>query len=189
MTPITHPAQPAAPTIQNRHQLDAVVENIVQLQLDHDELRRTQDQEITEIRRKYRTSLAEVERYLVIETSWVETWARNNPDAFGENQSLDCTHAAIGFRVTPCRVERASRRWTWSAISSKLADVAWGRRYLRVPPPEVNKEALLADRAELSATELRQVGIKIIQDERFFITPHRSPESAAASESDWQEAA
>jgi len=186
MPPIPHPS--ATPTIQTRHQLDAVVENIVQLQLDRAELERAQDREITAIRQKYRAPLAELERYLLLESSWAETWARENPDAFSEQGSLHCTHATIGFRVTPPRVDRASRKWTWSAISLKLAEMAWGQRYLRVPAPEVNKEALLADRAELSAAELRQVGIKIIQDERFFISPHRE-ESAADSDANWQEAA
>ena len=189
MTTIPHPSQPAAPTIQNRQQLDAVVENIVQLQLDRDELERTQDREITEIRQKYRAPLAELERYLTLETTWAESWARENPEAFDDKLSLRCTHAVIGFRTTPPRVDRASRKWIWSAIALKLADVAWGKRYLRVPAPEVNKEALLADRAELSAAELRQVGLKIVQEERFYISPHRETENAETSESLWQEAA
>ena len=50
----------------------------------------------------------------------------------------------------------------------------------------MNKEALLADRAELSPAELRQAGLKIVQEERFFIVPHRETEAAAE---DWQEAA
>jgi len=189
MNPIPHPNQPAAPHIQTRHQLDAVVENIVQLQLDHEELQRTQEREIAAIRQKYRAPLAELERYLLIEKSWAEKWAVENPHAFGEKRSLDCTHATIGFRVTPPRIERASRKWTWSAVALKLADLGWGKRYLRVPAPEVNKEALLADRAELSPVELRQAGLRIAQEERFYIAPHRSAENITQSEMDWQEAA
>ena len=100
---------------------------------------------------------------------------------------LQCTHAVIGYRTTPPRVERASRKWNWSDIALKLGELAWGRRYLRQPALEVNKEALLADRNELVATELRAAGIKIIQDERFHITPYSQPEAAAPT--DWEEAA
>ena len=188
MKTIPHPNQPAAPTIQNRHQLDAVIENIVQLQLNRAELEGSQEQEITAIRQKYRPSLAELERYLTLETTWAETWARQNPGAFNEKRSMACTHATIGFRVTPPRVDRASRKWPWSAIALKLAEVSWGRRYLSIPAPEVNKEAVLSDRAELAAPELRLVGLKIVQEERFFITPHRGAESTDTA-SDWQEAA
>ena len=102
-------------------------------------------------------------------------------------QSLALTHAVIGFRVSPHRVDRASRKWTWGAIAHKLGELAWGRRYLRQPALEVNKEALLADRAELSPVELRTAGLKIVQEERFYIAPHRETESAGAEE--WPEAA
>ena len=163
-----------------------MVENIVQLQLNRAELERDQDQAIAGVRQKFRAPLAEIERYLTLETTWVEDWARRHPDAFRDRQSLALTHAAIGFRISPPRVDRASRKWTWAAIAQKLGEFGWGRRYLRQPALEVNKEALLADRAELSPAELRQAGLRIVQEERFFIAPHRETEAAAE---DWREAA
>jgi phage host-nuclease inhibitor protein Gam len=183
------PSHPVIPSIQNRSQLDAAVENIVQLQLQQAELENAQEKEIAAIRQKYRSSLVEVERYLLLETSWVETWARNNPGAFDATRSLACPHAMIGFHTPPPRVERAGRRWTWSAIVVKLGEADWGKRYLRVPAPEVNKEAILSDRALLPAEELRLAGIKIVQQERFLITPHGAAESPPAEQPDWQEAA
>jgi len=162
-----------------------VVENIVQLQLNRADIERAQEQEIADIRQKYRPSLAEIERYLTLESSWVETWARGNPSSFIGSQSLALTHAVIGFRISPHRVDRASRKWTWSEIAQKLGEFGWGRRYLRQPALEVNKEALLADRAELAPAELKQAGLKIVQEERFYISPHRETEA----ENEWQEAA
>ncbi len=102
----------AAPAIETRPQFDTVVENIVQLQLERDELERAQADEIALIRQKYRAPLAELERFLTLETSWAETWARANPQAFAGNRPLECAGATLGFRVAPPRVERASRRWT-----------------------------------------------------------------------------
>ena len=165
-----------------------MIENIVQLRLNRSEIEREQDQEITSVRQKFRTPLAELDRYLLLETAWVETWARANPGAFPDKRSFTCTHATIGFRSTPPRIERASRKWTWSEVAVKLSELAWGRRYLRQPAPEVNKEAVLADRHELAISELKKVGIKIVQEERFFITPHNL-ESAVSAEKDWEEAA
>jgi len=134
-----------------------------------------------------------MEHYLDLETSWAEAWARGNPGAFAADRSLACAHATIGFRAAPPRIERASRRWTWSRIAQTLAGLAWGGRYLRVPAPEVDKEALLADLAGLSPLELRNAGIKIVQGERFFITPHPHPgaetTSAPVAEPAWREAA
>jgi hypothetical protein len=132
-----------------------------------------------------------MENYLDLETSWAESWARGNPGALGADRSLACAHATLGFRTTPPRIERASRRWTWSRIALTLAGLAWGKRYLRIPSPEVDKEALLADLADLSPLELRQAGMRVVQGERFFITPHQQAETASTpiAEPAWQEAA
>ena len=181
MTPT--PSQTAAPAIQTRQQLDAVLENIAHLQRERDELQRAQEKEIAAVRLRYRAPLAEMEHYLDLETSWAESWALGNAGAFGADRSLACAHATIGFRATPPRIERASRRWTWSRIALTLAGLPWGKRYLRIPSPEVDKEALLADLADLSPLELRNAGLKVAQGERFFITPHSNPEPA------WREAA
>jgi phage host-nuclease inhibitor protein Gam len=191
MMPLTQPTQPAAPAIQTRQQLEAVLENIAHLQRERDELFQAQEKEIADVRQRYRVPLAEMDRYLDLETSWAEAWARGNPEAFAADGSLACAHATIGFRATPPRIERASRRWTWTRIALTLAGLAWGRRYLRVPAPEVDKEAILADLADLSPVELRNAGIKIIQGERFFITTHPRAETASVprAEPAWQEAA
>ena len=181
MTPLPQPA--AAPAIQTRQHLDAVLENIAHLQRERDELYLAQEKEIAAVRQKYRAPLAEMENYLDLETSWAESWAHAHPGAFAADRSLACAHATIGFRTTPPQIERASRRWTWSRIALTLAGLAWGKRYLRIPAPEVDKEALLADLADLSPVELRNAGLKIVQGERFFITPHPNAEPA------WQEAA
>ena len=185
------PSQAAAPAIQTRQHLDAVLENIAHLQHERDELHRAQENEIAAVRQRYRAPLAEMEDYLVLETSWAESWARAHPDALAADRSLACAHATIGFHAMPPRIERASRRWTWSRIALTLAGLAWGRRYLRVPAPEVDKEALLADLADLSPLELRNAGIKIVQGERFFITSHSNAETTSPSglEPAWQEAA
>ena len=180
-TPVETPT--SAPAIQTRQQLEAVLENIAHLQRARDELRRVEQDELAAVRQRYRAPLAEMEHYLDLEMGWAESWAHAHAEALGAGRSLTCAHAAIGFHATPPRIERASRRWTWSRIAGTLAGFAWGRRYLRVPAPEVDKEALLADLARLSPVELRDAGIKVVQGVRFFITPHQPAETA------WQEAA
>jgi phage host-nuclease inhibitor protein Gam len=187
MTSFSSPSP--APTIRTREQLDAVVENIVSLKGELAELERAQATEIVGVREKFRAPLTEVDRFLQKEIAWVETWARQNPSAFVTDRLLRCPHATIGYRMMPPRVERASRQWTWTEAASRLSEVEWGRRYLRTPAAEVDRDAILADLASLSNDELRQVGIKIVQGERFFIEPHGHEEEALMPEATWQEAA
>lgn len=183
MITLSPPSPAAATAIQTRQQLDAVLENIAQLHRERDELQRAQEQEIAAVRQRYHASLAEMENYLEVETSWAEAWARAHPGAFAADRSLACAHATIGFRALAPRLERASRRWTWSRIALTLAGLDWGRRYLRIPPPEVDKDALLADLDRLSPVDLRAAGLRLAQGEQFFINPHPPAEPA------WQEAA
>ena len=191
VTMIQLPQSATAPVIQTRPQLEAVLENIARLQGEREALYRAQENEIAAVRQRYRAQLAEMDHYLDLETSWAETWAIAHPDAFAADRSLACAHATLGFRATPPRLERASRRWTWSRIALTLAGLAWGKRYLCTPAPEVDKEALVADLAHLSPVELRNAGLRVVQGEHFFITPHSTPEtiSNTTPEPAWQEAA
>ena len=161
------------------------------LQRERDELSQAQEKEIAAVRQKYRAPLGEMDHYLDLETSWAESWARSNPGALGAGRSLACTHATIGFRATPPRIERASRRWTWARIALTLAGLTWGKRYLRIPSPEVDKDAIVADLARLSPVDLRAAGLRVVQGEHFFITPHPSTDtlSTPTREPVWQEAA
>jgi len=114
--------------------------------------------------------------------NWAEAWARQHPEVFSPARTLACPHATIGFRAEPPRIERASRSWNWSRIAETLGELDWGRRYLRTPAPEVDKEAIVADLARLSPSDLRETGLKIIHGDRFYVA---LPTSAPA----WQEAA
>jgi phage host-nuclease inhibitor protein Gam len=171
------------PAIRTREQLEVVLENIAQLRRERDELRLAQDNEIAAVRQRHRAPLAEIDAYLDLETTWAEAWSRENSGAFATDRSLSCAHATIGFQAAPPRIERASRRWTWSRIAATLAGLDWGKRYLRIPAPEVDKDAILADLPRLSAEDLRSAGIRIAQGERFYITTHTETEAP------WQEAA
>jgi phage host-nuclease inhibitor protein Gam len=179
MTPLSSPV----PTIQTRAQLEMLLENMASLQRERDDLFRAQEQEIAAVRQHYRAALTEMDTFLHLETSWAEAWARAHPEALAADRSLACAHATIGFCAESPRLERASRRWTWTRIAVTLAGLAWGKRYLRIPAPEVDKDALLADLDLLSTEDLRSAGLRVVQGERFFVT---TPEK---SELAWQEAA
>jgi hypothetical protein len=166
------PQPTAAPAVQTREQLEALLENITQLQRERDDLHHEMEAAIAALRQKYRPQLDEMERLLDVERSWAETWARANPGQLDANRSLACGPATIGFEPAPVHIERASRRWTWSRVAQTLADLPWGARYLRLPPAEVDKDALLADLAKLSPEDLRTAGMKVLAGDRFFVTCH-----------------
>lgn len=178
MTTITQ--LPAAPHIQTRAQLDALLENITQLQCERDQLHRQLEDEIFALRQKHRPHLDEMERLLDIERGWAESWARAHPELFSGNRPLQCQSATLRFEPAPLRIDRASRRWTWGRIAETLNELPWGQKYLRTPPAEVDKEALQNDLPQLNPENLRAAGLKIIQADRFVITPNATQLQEAA---------
>jgi len=79
--------------------------------------------------------------------------------------------ATVGFETTPPRVEKTNSKDTFSKIALRLGNLAWGEAYLRFPDPELSKEKLLADRQVLTPEQLKEAGLRIEQDENFFIRP------------------
>ena len=98
---------------------------------------------------------------------------------FADKKSRETPLAVFGFETTPPRVETASKKIHWKDVVARLLRLAWGKAYVRLPKPQPDKEALLADREKLTAEQLVAAGIQFCQDEQFFIRP--KPETAAAS--------
>ena len=97
------------------------------------------------------------------------------------SRAIVSPHATIGFEAAPARIERASRRWTWSRIAATLAELPWGKTYLRLPPPEVDKDLLLADLPRSLLADLRASGIRVVQGDQFYLThPEQIPLQQAA---------
>ncbi len=171
---------PSAPAIRTRAQLDALLENIAELHRERDDAWRAQEAEIAAARRRHRARLTELQDLLALETSWAEAWARDHRAELGPGGVLASARATIGFRAGPPRLERASRRWTWSRIATTLAALPWGRRYLRVPEPVVDHDAILADLGRLARGDLRAAGLVVVEGEQFFLTTRAAEDSASA---------
>ena len=192
MNTITALPGAAAPAIRTRAQLEVLLENIGELHREHEAAWRAQEAEIAAVRLRHRAQLTELQNLLALETSWAEGWARTHRGELAADGTLAkvlrTTHATLGFRTEAPRLERASRRWTWSRIAATLAALPWGARYLSTPEPVVDQAAIVADLGRLSREGLRAAGMEVIEGERFFLTP-RADNPAAAPEAAWREAA
>jgi len=163
---------PAAPEVRTRAQLEALLENIAELERERAALWHAQETELAAVRARYRAQLTELQQLLALETGWAEAWARKNRSELGADGTLATVQATLGFRAEPPRLERASRRWTWSRIAATLAALPWGARYLRTPEPVVDAEAIVADLGTLSREVLRAAGMDVIEGDQFVLTVH-----------------
>lgn len=154
---------------QTRADLESLVREIAELTLARNKQQTELDQAITALRTRYEENFAVVDQMLTTKTEAARAWAEANPAEFKGIKSLDLTHATIGFRAST-KVKTLAT-WTVAKIIAALKDHFGGQcSYVRTKE-EINKESLIADRAALDAAELREVGLRIVQDESFFIDP------------------
>jgi phage host-nuclease inhibitor protein Gam len=166
--------------ITSRAGLEAVVADVVKLKLELAEATAVMEQEIADVQKRHQEKLLALNRQMEAREAGVFVYCQKNRAAlFTDKKSLDLLLATVGFEMTPPRVEKVSRKDTFGQIGLRLENLDWGAAYVRYPDPEVNKELILADRAKLKPEQLEQAGLKIEQDENFFIRP----KSAVAEQS------
>lgn len=156
--------------VTTREQAEAIVQNIAHLTLLRDDQELAMNENIHSIRNLYepqiQNAVSEIERL----TSIVKTWAENNQEEFGNKKSIEMFYAVVGFRTGTPKLKTLSK-WTWDKV---LAAIKAKRRMAYVTVKEsVNKEALLAKRKVIGEKRLAALGVKVDQEESFFVEVKR----------------
>lgn len=158
--------------ITSRQALEAVVADVVKLKLEHAQATAAMETEIAAVQKRHQESLLALARQIESREAGVQVYCtRNRADLFTDKKSIDMLLATVGFEITPPRVEKANSKDTFPKIALRLVNLDWGDAYVRYGDPEVNREKILADRTILTPEQLREAGLKIEQDENFFIRP------------------
>lgn len=170
----------SVPAIQTVDGLRASVNALIEKQTRLERSKAKRDLEIAQIQTLWDEDnghlIAEIEALSAMAHVFCET----NRVVFGEEKkSIDVGNAVVGFRFNPWKVEKVVSKDTFEAISKRLQAVPWGAPFVRTVDPEVNRELLLAERANLDVAQLASVGLRITQAETFYIEP--KVESAAGS--------
>lgn len=117
--------------------------------------------------------LMEINATIAHSMAQLQQWAKENPQEFDPKKSISFPSGTIGFRTGTPKVETTHRK-TWKAVL-ELLDESGGAfdGYIR-EKPEVDKDAILKDFAEkfIDNEFLKDVFLKVVQDETFFIEPN-----------------
>jgi phage host-nuclease inhibitor protein Gam len=163
--------------------LDAAIARVVSLKNQHTTARAAADAEVVAVEKRHQLTLTSITDKIADEEAHVREYCEANRDTlFAEKKSRDTALADFGFEFTPPRVETASRKIKWSDVVARLLRLPWGKAYLTQAEPKPDKNALLADREQLSPEQLTAAGIQFCQDEQFFIRPKL--ETAASSKAE-----
>lgn len=128
-------------------------------------LNATLDGEIAKLREKYASDLKKAEETKSAAWEVIETYCKENQaELFSKKKSMETAHGVVGFRTGTHKLVTL-RGYTWNAVLALVKEIA--PAYVRTKE-ELNKELLLAQREE-QAELLPRLGVKVEQDEAFFI--------------------
>lgn len=162
--------------IKTREEMEMVVETITRATIARDALVAEMDHELTEIRARYEPQVTaygqEIDRAMVLARGWSDA----NPGEFGPRRSIEMVHGAVGYRTGTPKLKTLAG-WTWDRVLESLRGSNF-KEAIR-SKEEVDKEFILANRDRISAERMKSIGVKVVQDETFFVDPKREEVSHA----------
>ena len=161
-------------TIPNRDGAEQVMNDLALMENNRRNLITQRDEEVLGIKTKYEPGLAAYAESIKSHTETLRAWAEANPDAFPKDRkSVKMTSGTLGFRTGMPKLALLSRAFNWDRVLALVEQFWPGLIRLK---KEVDKEGLIAmhsqaqDRATADA-ELRRCGVKVTQEESFFVEP------------------
>lgn len=168
--------KPPFAVISTEDGLAAAANRYVELALKLQKKKAAHEQRIAEANSEFDRDTAELVAEIAGLEAGCQLFAESHRELFPEEategpRSRTYRNASIGFRWNPVKVEKRVSKDTFEAIALRLAALPWGAAYLREFDPEVDKDALKRDQANLTEEQLAAAGLKFAQSETFFIDP------------------
>jgi phage host-nuclease inhibitor protein Gam len=163
------------PAIETREEMEECVRRICLATIRLDELRADLDARLAAIRAGFEERIAATGEELKAQMVQAEEWAEAHRDEFAGKKSIAMVHGTVGFRTGMPRLATL-KGWKWDAVLRVLREQH--PEFVRTKA-EVDKDLLLARRADLGDGALRDLGVEVKQDESFFVDPNRDTARAA----------
>jgi phage host-nuclease inhibitor protein Gam len=154
------------PVVATRADAERILGEIAAKTAARNGLRAGLDEELTAVRQKYEGRIDGLSNDIEEKSGLLQQWAEENSEEFGNKKSVEFLHGRIGFRTGTPKLKTLAG-WTWDKVKGVLDST-----FIRTKS-EPDKELLLASyaRGEITDATLRGVGVKVVQDEAFFVEP------------------
>ena len=151
----------------SREEADKAMSEYAQTEAKRQSLKAKMDAEMMKVREKYNNQLVELESLMGEKYEIVRQFAiEHRNDLFQDKKKVEWTHGSFGFRGGIPKLKNASG-FTWNDVVERCREFL--PDYVRTTH-EVAKSKLLADRNnEKVSAQFRNVGIEVVNEERFFI--------------------
>ena len=168
-----------APELSSRDDAEAAMTRLAQTMNKQRRIAAKRDAEVLAINAKYESPLAECDLSLQSLPASLQAWADENPGQFAKDRkSIQMVSGILGFRTGTPKLALLSRVWNWQSVLNMI--LTNGLKSLVRTKEEVDKERILSEYAQSNAKEefalnLRSVGLKVTQDESFYVEPDLTP--------------
>ena len=158
------------PEIKTRDEAEAVMTELAVWVNHQRKLTARRDAKVLAINQEFEAGLTECAENLAAKTDLLRAWAETNPEQFPKGlKSIKLANGTLGFRTGTPKLALLSRAWNWDKVLDKVQSLI--PAFIRTKK-EVDKEAILGhERTEVLINSLTGCGLKIVQDESFFIEP------------------
>jgi phage host-nuclease inhibitor protein Gam len=156
------------PAITTRDEAEAAVNGLLNITINLRHETNLRDDIIASTNESFDAKISAYEADIKSKTKALAAWAEQNPDEFPKDRkSIAFSSGTIGFRTGTPALALLNRKWSWEKVLQAVQE--------RIPEfvrqkPEVDKEAILAQRAILCRV-LPEVGVKVVQGETFYVEP------------------
>lgn len=146
----------------------AAVDKVARLEVQLAGIKARRDREVQIVHEKYKVEIEPLEDQRDLTLKLAEEFAEENRAEIlpKDAKSAESTQAIFGFRLGQPTMKLLSKKWSWEKVLEALRS-AHGDRFVRTKQ-EPDKEKL---RAELADAELAVVGLRLDQEDRFFVEP------------------
>lgn len=142
------------------------------------------DKELQAVRDKYESDLAWLSYELGLLHAQIQSWAEAHREEFGKRKSMEFLNGMIGWRTGTHKLKTLAK-WTWDRVLDKIKSLPAMKDYVRTKE-EVAKETIIADRDHLGPEMLAAIGVRVAQDETFYVEPKLTEVESVTSTSGTQ---
>lgn len=165
-----------APKIATREEAEQVLHDIAIAVNARRKVAADMDAEILVVKNRCQPHLTKLDEQIEADTNRLASFATDHPDIFPKDRkSVQWLAGKFGFRTDTPSLAPVSRAFTWQKILGVIA-LKRLRKFIRTKA-EVDKDAILArcgtkeKPTKFQRTMLPLLGLKLVQEEKFFVEP------------------
>lgn len=157
----------AAP--KTREEMEQLVGEIAAMKIEERRLKALLDEHINGLKDSYLPQISRCNEVVAARMPAALAWAEAHPEDFGRLRSIEILHGTIGWRTNTPSLKTLSG-WTWDRVLDVVKKLPALTGYIRTRE-EMNRQALLNDRDALGTDGLRALGLKVVQEDEFYVEP------------------